>query len=39
MAGLSSFNIHALDINSGVEDRPGFKNINKLSAIINQLSL
>jgi phosphoribosylanthranilate isomerase len=38
-AGLSSFNIHALDINSGVEDRPGFKNINKLSAIINQLSL
>lgn len=37
--GLSSLNIHAIDINSGVEDQPGFKNINKISAIINQLSI
>lgn len=39
VADLSLFNMHALDINSGVEDRPGFKNVNKLSAIINQLTL
>jgi len=36
---LSSMNIHALDINSGVEDRPGLKNVNKIAEIINQLSL
>jgi phosphoribosylanthranilate isomerase len=39
LAGLSSLNIHAIDINSGVEDQPGLKNINKISAIINQLSI
>lgn len=36
---LSSLNIHAIDVNSGVEERPGFKNVNKISEIINQLSL
>lgn len=39
LAGLSSLNIHAIDVNSGVEDQPGKKNINKLSAIINHLSI
>lgn len=36
---LSSLNIHAIDVNSGVEDHPGFKNTNKISEIINQLQL
>ena len=36
---VSSLNIHAIDINSGVEDQPGFKNVNKILAIINQLSI
>lgn len=39
LAGLSSLNIHAIDVNSGAEDLPGLKNINKLSAIINQISI
>jgi len=36
---VSSLNIHAIDINSGVEDQPGFKNTSKIIAIINQLSI
>jgi len=36
---ILSLNIHAIDINSGVEDRPGFKNITKISEIINQLHI
>ena len=36
---ISSMHVHALDINSGVEDRPGFKSIIKITEIINQLSL
>lgn len=36
---VSSLNIHAIDVNSGVEDRPGFKNVNRISEIINQLSI
>jgi len=39
LRNILSFNIHAIDINSGVEDRPGFKNINKISEIINQLHI
>jgi len=39
LKALSSLNIHAIDINSGVEDQPGLKNINKISAIINQISI
>lgn len=34
---LESLNIHAIDVNSGVEDCPGIKNMNKISEIINQL--
>ncbi len=36
---LTSLNIHGIDINSGVEIQPGFKNVHKISAIINQLSI
>jgi len=36
---ILTLNIHAIDINSGVEDRPGFKNITKISEIINQLHI
>lgn len=36
---LSSLNIHSIDVNSGVEERPGFKNISKISEIINQLHI
>jgi phosphoribosylanthranilate isomerase len=36
---ISSLNIHAIDINSGVEIQPGLKNVHKITAIINQLSL
>jgi phosphoribosylanthranilate isomerase len=36
---LSSLNIHSIDVNSGVEERTGFKNINKISEIINQLHI
>ncbi len=39
LASLSSLNIHAVDINSGVEDEPGLKNVSKISKIINQLYL
>lgn len=39
LSALSSLNIHAVDINSGVEDQPGMKNINKISAIKNQISI
>lgn len=34
---LSSLNIHAVDVNSGVENKPGIKSISKISEIINQL--
>lgn len=37
LKNLSGLNLHAMDINSGVEERPGFKSIYKISAIINQL--
>ena len=33
------FNIHAIDINSGVEDKPGVKNTDKISEIINHLHI
>jgi len=33
------FNVYSIDINSGVEDKPGFKNLNKISEIINQLHI
>jgi phosphoribosylanthranilate isomerase len=36
---LSNFNIHAVDVNSGVEDQPGLKNRSKIQEIINQLSV
>jgi len=39
LTNIKSLNIHAIDINSGVEDKPGFKNINKISEIINQLHI
>lgn len=39
LKSLSALPIHAIDINSGVEDQPGLKNINKISEIINQLTL
>ena len=39
LKNLLSLNLHAIDINSGVEDQPGLKNINKIAEIINQLSL
>ncbi|HZI25552.1 MAG TPA: phosphoribosylanthranilate isomerase [Chryseolinea sp.] len=34
---LSKLNIHALDLNSGVEDRPGLKSITKLRALLDEL--
>jgi phosphoribosylanthranilate isomerase len=36
---LNGLNVHAIDINSSVEDRPGLKNIEKIREIINQLSV
>jgi phosphoribosylanthranilate isomerase len=39
LKNISSLNLHAVDVNSGVEDHPGLKNVNKISEIINQLSL
>jgi phosphoribosylanthranilate isomerase len=36
---LSKFNIHGVDVNSGVEDKPGLKNNAKIQEIINQLSV
>jgi phosphoribosylanthranilate isomerase len=39
LKNISTLNIHAIDVNSGVEDQPGLKNVNKISEIINQLSL
>jgi phosphoribosylanthranilate isomerase len=39
LKNLSGLNLHAIDINSGVEERPGFKSIHKISAIINQLHI
>jgi phosphoribosylanthranilate isomerase len=39
LKNISSLNIHAIDVNSGVEDSPGFKNVNKISEIINQLHI
>ncbi len=34
---LSKLNIHALDLNSGVEDSPGLKSITKLRTLLNKL--
>lgn len=34
---LSTMNIHALDINSGVEDKPGMKSITSIDRLINNL--
>jgi len=39
LRNLSGLNIHAIDVNSGVEERPGLKSISKISEIINQLQL
>jgi len=39
LKNLSGLNLHAIDINSGVEERPGFKSVSKISAIINQLHI
>jgi len=39
LKNISSLNLHAIDVNSGVEDHPGLKNVNKISEIINQLSV
>jgi phosphoribosylanthranilate isomerase len=39
LRNILSLNIHAVDLNSGIEDRPGFKNTGKISAIINQLHI
>lgn len=39
LKNISTLNIHAIDMNSGVEDQPGLKSINKISEIINQLTL
>jgi len=36
---LSYLNIHSIDVNSGVEERQGLKNVNKISEIINQLHI
>ena len=37
LKNISSLNLHAVDVNSGVEDHPGLKNVSKISEIINQL--
>lgn len=34
---IKEMNIHALDLNSGVEDSPGIKNIAKISELLNGL--
>lgn len=34
---LKYFNLHAIDVNSGVESAPGLKDVSKVSAIINSL--
>jgi phosphoribosylanthranilate isomerase len=34
---LKDMNLHALDLNSGVEDRPGVKNLNKLKDVFKKL--
>jgi phosphoribosylanthranilate isomerase len=39
LKNLSSLNLHAIDINSGVEERPGFKSVSKISEIINQIHI
>ncbi len=39
LKNLHSLNIHAIDINSGVENQPGIKNKHKIAEIINQLSI
>jgi len=36
---LNSLNIHAVDVNSGVEQAPARKDVEKVSAIINKLRL
>jgi phosphoribosylanthranilate isomerase len=36
---FNSWNIHAIDLNSGVEDSPAIKNINKIKEILNKLSI
>lgn len=39
LKNISSLNLYAVDVNSGVEDQPGYKNVSKVSEIINQLSV
>ena len=36
---LKDLNLHAIDINSGVEEAPGKKDLNKVSLIINSLTI
>lgn len=37
LKNIASLNLHAVDVNSGVEDHPGLKSVSKISEIINQL--
>jgi len=37
LVGLKEFNLHAIDVNSGVEVSPGLKDVTKVSTIINTL--
>lgn len=38
LAGLNKLNMHAIDINSGVEVRPGLKNVDRIRLIKNYLN-
>lgn len=37
LARLDGMNIHAIDLNSGVEDEPGLKNIDKIKSVMSCL--
>jgi phosphoribosylanthranilate isomerase len=39
LVGLKGMNIHAIDVNSGVESQPGFKDIKKINELIEELKL
>jgi phosphoribosylanthranilate isomerase len=36
---LKGMNLHAIDLNSGVEDKPGMKNIDKIREVIKKLNI
>jgi len=37
--GLDGLNLYAIDLNSGVEDEPGIKNIGKIKEVIKEINL